>query len=93
MNEKILNFYGNDFQIIKAMEEMGELIVELAKTANYEGRHDKIVEEIADVENTLDTIKLMLTCQNEVENIKKIKLERELRKINELTGLKYEDDF
>lgn len=62
--EKAIDYYGEDFQIIKAMEELSELQVELAKYIgckilakkhNLMGIHD----EIADAQIMLDQLNII----------------------------------
>lgn len=44
-----IEHYGNKSQIAKAIEEMSELVSELARYQNDIGMNIKIIEEIADV--------------------------------------------
>lgn len=46
---EILEHYGSEGQVTKAIEELSELIKELAKDKGTGIRRDKVVEEMADV--------------------------------------------
>ena len=73
----ILNFYGEENQKIKAMEELGELITGLAKW-NLEN----IQEEIADVEIMLSQLKLFKGIDIEkINEYKEFKLNRQIKRI------------
>ena len=82
--EYIATHYGFKHQCIKAVEEMNELSVVLAKSS-IKGtlRHDAI-EKIADVEIMLDEIKFLSGLKDEeLEDCKRYKLDRQLNRINE----------
>lgn len=77
-SDKILKFYGNEHQLIKAVEEMGELQMAIAKYLN--GEKHNIEEEIADV----TVMMLQLTIGLDTEKIDQIvmtKLDRQLDRI------------
>jgi NTP pyrophosphatase (non-canonical NTP hydrolase) len=57
-----------------AIEECSELIQAISH--KHRGREHNIAEEIADVEIMLEQLKIIQGCHNEVENIKKRKIER-----------------
>ena len=48
--KEIIDYYGEEKQMIKAIEEMSELQKELCKTLIGKGNRDSLVEEIADVQ-------------------------------------------
>lgn len=92
----IANYHGYDSQSRQCIEEMGELIQALNKfwrkqqkcgsvayedvpIATPEERH--IYEEIADVEICLEQLKMLLFCHDEVNDFKRQKIERELKRI------------
>lgn len=91
MNTKMLNniksivlHNGNGTQILKAKEELVELLQALSK--NDAG---DIAEEIADVEIMLEQLKYIYACAPMVELIKELKVERTLKIIKgECTVLK-----
>lgn len=81
---KIIAHYGSTAQIIKAMEELSELIVELAKILNKQGDIARIAEEMADVHVMLDQLQLILNIEDKIlEDIATEKILRTLKKINE----------
>ena len=65
--------FGERAQEEVAMEECSELIQ--AITHKHRGREHNIAEEIADVEIMLEQLKIINRCYNEVEEIKKAKIE------------------
>lgn len=68
---------GNGTQILKAREELVELLQALSK--NDAG---DIAEEIADVEIMLEQLKYIYACAPLVEIIKKLKVARTLKIMN-----------
>jgi hypothetical protein len=83
--KEIINVYGEEHQINKAIEEMAELTKELIK---YQNRHqeyltqEKIIknikQELADVEVMIEQIKIIFNfTQNEIDEIK----QRKVRKV------------
>ena len=73
LNEAIFVF-GERKQELKAIEELGELIVAISH--KYFDREHNIPEEIADVEIMLEQLKIINNCASEVEEIRKAKVER-----------------
>lgn len=84
---KIANHYGYDMQQFIAIEEMAELTQALIKDTRAktddekEKAYEHIVEEIADVEIMLEQLKWLLSCQFAVEDAKKMKIARQLERI------------
>ena len=58
--QRAINYFGADMQTQKALEEMGELIVELARrnTGRYDRAH--VAEEVADVMIMMEQMRLMI---------------------------------
>lgn len=90
--EKALEKWGHGLQLVKTIEELGELIQEVSKVLiDHETgefvKVDKLAEEIADVEIMLDQIKRMtfndVNIGDKVDVIKKEKLAR----LAEMVGL------
>ena len=84
--KSIADHYGYENQRKKLIEEMAELTVEIChldERGNYQNHRDraKVYEEIADVEVVLEQIKYLLTCDDEVETLKKFKVARQLDRI------------
>lgn len=76
---KVIESYGQDAQMIVAMEECSELIQAVSK--HLRGRETNVEEEIADVEIMLEQLKLM--CNEKlVDDIKKSKLKRLEQRLN-----------
>jgi len=77
--KKILLFFGVENQILKCIEELSELIKELAKNNN----RNAIIEEIADCEIMLEQMKLAYYIDTqEIEDWKKEKINRVIMKIS-----------
>lgn len=72
----IARYYGLEHQIRKAIEELGELVVALARDDR-----DNIVEEIADVMVMLMQLEILLDCDEEVFDIIEKKVERQIKRI------------
>ncbi len=72
--------YGVDSQIVKTLEEMAELAVVL--THRYFERYSNPAEEIADVENMLDQLKVYYANERQVNGWKRKKLERQIQRAN-----------
>lgn len=74
--QSAINIYGEQPQMIVAMEEMAELIKELSKNIRGENNLENISEEIADVEIMIEQLKLIFNCFDEVEEWEEKKLKR-----------------
>lgn len=73
---KAVNTFGANQQIIKAMEELGELSTALARYfTKSKSNTSNINEEIADVEIMLNQLRLIFS-NAEIDKHKKEKLER-----------------
>ena len=83
---KIIDHYGKKTQLLKAVEEMGELTQALCKyevTCGYDERNQimqSVVEEIADVDIMLEQLKLIFG-EYQVNLMKRKKIERLMRRI------------
>lgn len=79
---KAITLYGERAQAGVAVEEMAELIKAICKyynrsTENNKEKHkDEIAEEIADVEITLEQLKVIFAMDYKIDEIKKFKLQR-----------------
>ena len=78
--EKAISFFGEEQQENICIEECAELIQAINK--KHRGKPHNIPEEIADVEITLEQIKLINRCSFEVERIKSEKLKRLSSELN-----------
>lgn len=77
---KVINKFGKNNQIIKSIEELGELITALArKFTKQELVNNNICEEIADVEIMLEQLKIIFDRET-IEHYKSMKL----NKLNEI---------
>ena len=88
----IIAHYGVDKQLDMLVEECAELIQAIQKYKRYkdipgEGKaFDNLIEEIADVENIIDQIKLLklydpVMARVDIEEIKAKKVRRQLERI------------
>lgn len=69
-----IRVYGEQAQEKVAIEECSELIQAICH--KHRGREHNIAEEIADVEVMLEQLKIINNCRDEVEQIRKKKIER-----------------
>lgn len=75
--EGAIEKFGAEAQIIKAIEELGELSVELARDLNeIPGRLDALKEELADAFIMLNQLELIFGDVTEIEVAKLERLER-----------------
>lgn len=74
--KEILDYYGTEHQIIKAMEELGELQTALAKWVNGDRKKEAVITEIADVKIMADQMAWCFGKQEVDEEIWR-KLERQ----------------
>ena len=72
--KQIVEHFGTAEQIVKAKEELIELLAALNRNDT-----DNIIEEIADVEIMLEQLKYIFDCKCDVDNIKNYKLDRTLK--------------
>lgn len=84
--DRIIDHYGRGHQIDKAVEELGELIVAIAKERGAQKRRQvdphhraDIIEEIADAKVTIAQLEIIYSCRDEVEKMVDYKLQRTLR--------------
>lgn len=75
--KNILSHFGDKKQILKAKEELTELLQALDS-----GNSENIIEEIADAEVMLEQLKYIYDCVYSVEIIKQCKINRTLKIIN-----------
>ena len=77
--------YGLFSQGLKLVEELSELQKAVIKyiSADVRTTRDKtdIIEEMADVEIMIEQIKYWFVCNNEVEEVKELKILRQLERI------------
>ena len=75
--------YGLEAQLIVAIEELSELQKELTKHLRGKGSRKNIAEEVADVEIMIEQIRYLFNLGISVEMVKKIKLERLEKRLEE----------
>ena len=73
---KALSTWGKHHQGVKCLEELGELAQALAKRLNGEDNGAQLAEEIADVEITLEQIKIAYHLEAAVPAWRAFKLKR-----------------
>ena len=84
IERQAIEYYGEDSQIDKAIEEMSELIKALLKERRAQCEiHEvtNVTEEMADVEIMMDQLKIIFNNSEQVELWKKTKLERLFHRI------------
>lgn len=86
--DRIIDHYGRGHQIDKAVEELGELIVAIAKERGaqklrqVDSRHRAdVIEEIADAKVTIAQLEIIYSCREEVERMMNYKIQRTLEEV------------
>ena len=74
--EQAIKTFGAKHQIVKAVEELSELVTALARYSLGEGDLDNIAEEIADVEVMCEQLTMIFKNLRQVLKIKEQKTER-----------------
>lgn len=79
--------YGNTIQILVAMEELNELACVLAKFPRYDSEyeakldlHQKVVDEVADVEIILHNVKAIFNLNQEEVDARKLAKTKRLQR-------------
>ena len=80
--ERAISKFGTGAQILKAVEELGELSVELARDLNGLGRTEAIREEMADAFIMLNQLELIFGDVTEIEIAKLERLERMIENVS-----------
>lgn len=78
---KIINHYGFRPQLEKTIEEYQELVEAIEGYISGDDTAEHLMEEIADVEVMVDQLKLYIGCWEEVDRIKRFKVNRQLKRI------------
>ena len=78
MNQQIINHYGYEHQLKKLIEELREL-EEVILYHTYDDEHIK--EEMADVLNLIEQISVFQGWSEDINEIKKFKINRQLDRI------------
>lgn len=74
--------YGENMQLLKAVEEMAELQKEIIKYLEGANNRNQIVEEMADVGIMLDQLKIIFSTENDLPRMRKSKLKRLENRMN-----------
>lgn len=77
---RAIEVYGSKHQLVKAVEELSELVVELSKNIN--GLKSNVPEELADVEIMLEQVKMILKITP--EHLEVFKCNKLIRLANKL---------
>lgn len=67
--DKVIEAEGAEKQVWKVVEELGELQTALAKHARGDVPLQRVLEEVADTEKTLDKLKYMVDKEEEVAEL------------------------
>lgn len=68
--------WGSHNQLVVAIEEMSELQKEICKYFRHEGKHEDLIEEVADVSIMLEQIILIFDIEDDVKRIVQEKIQR-----------------
>ena len=80
---KIAGHYGKVHQALKLFEEFGECEEALRGYINGTDTKEHAIEEIADVEVMLDQFKYFLDCEKQVDDVKRMKVDRQIGRMEE----------
>lgn len=86
---RILQNYGADHQIKKAVEEFGELLTELGRYLNGAKNEDKIVDEIADATIMCEQLSFVFGPISSCMRVD-YKIRRQLERIKTANGDRYD---
>lgn len=89
--EKAIATYGEDNQVFKAVEELGELMVELSRNSQGEVNTMNIAEEVADVQIMCSQLELIFNIEAEVKAQREFKLKRLYKRLKEPELIETED--
>ena len=80
----IADHYGLNHQLMKMVEELNELALECAKSWEKKSITANLIPELADVEVMLEQIKYLGGIeQSDIDEVKKFKINRQLKRIAE----------
>lgn len=80
----IAQHYGVLHQALKLFEELNECIEAMRGYINGTDTKEHAIEEMADVEVMIDQFKYyFLSCEKQVEDVKRAKVDRQLMRIRE----------
>ena len=78
---KIASHYGKEAQLRKTQEELMELYDAIGEYISGADTDEHVKEEAADAEVMIDQIKLLLHCWDDVNDIKRYKVDRQLKRM------------
>ena len=86
--EYLADTYGYESQSLQLVEEMAELTQALNHLRRYKDYNEfehrqSVFEEMADVEVMLDQMKYLLNCHAEVEEYKRYKVDRQIKRLQD----------
>lgn len=81
--DRAIGKWGEGLQIDVAIEEMSELITELARHRRGRGKRAHVAEEIADARIMLEQLEIIYGCREEVSGYRRVKLERLERRLKD----------
>ena len=91
--ERIIKHYSPDAQVVKATEELSELIAELSRDAIGDGNKISIVEEMADVLVMIEQLMIIYDIEPlEIDEVFNEKVNRTLNKIENENRRKCNED-
>lgn len=89
--EKAIATYGEDNQILKTIEELGELVTELGRNSIGKKNIPNIAEEIADVQIMCSQLELIFNIEAEVQAQREYKIKRLYKRLKEPELIDTED--
>jgi NTP pyrophosphatase (non-canonical NTP hydrolase) len=79
--KEIIAHHGKPAQLIQAIQELAELQIELTNALHNKRNPEKIADEMADVLNMIEQLKIILANETTVSARQDFKIDRELERI------------
>lgn len=89
MHKEVIEHYGWKHQVVKLIDEMNELKVELLRYVDKKDNLDLLIDEFGDVLNMIEQFEIIakekeLFTHLDVDKVQNYKMKRELNRINNL---------
>jgi len=79
--QRLIDIYGEQYQLYKALEELQEFSIEITKTLQKEKTTDNLVSELSDVANIIEQVKII--CNISEDEITQIRNDKNKKALSE----------